>query len=172
MTEINPHISSEISKLSAEKTLFTILCVDDEISVLKSLKRLLRSPNYRILTANNGQEGLNIMNRETIDIVISDMRMPKMDGAELLSQIANTYPQTVRLLLTGYSDINSTIEAVNKGKITQYIQKPWNNDELLITLRQCAEKLILEKENHRLLIEIENTNQSLASLNISLEEKS
>ncbi len=171
MTIFDPHLSSEKADLDAKSIQFTILCVDDELSVLKALKRLLRSPHYRILTAEGGHEGLKIIEREAIDIVISDMRMPKMDGAEFLSEVTKCSPETVRLLLTGYSDMNSTIAAVNKGNISRYLQKPWNNDELLLTIEQCTEKLKLENENRRLVEEIETKNQSLASLNNSLEIK-
>lgn len=171
MTTFDSDLSSENVDLDTQHIQFTVLCVDDEVSVLKSLKRLLRSPNYRILTADGGHEGLKIIEQETIDIVISDMRMPNMDGAEFLSEVAECSPETVRLLLTGYSDMNSTIAAVNKGKISRYLQKPWNNDELLLTIEQCTEKLKLENENRRLVEEIETKNQSLASLNNSLENK-
>lgn len=171
MTIVDPHISSEKADLDAKRIQFTILCVDDELSVLKALKRLLRSPQYRILTANSGREGLEITNEEPVDIIISDMRMPEMDGAEFLSEVAIHSPQTIRLLLTGYSDMSSTITAVNKGQISRYLQKPWNNDELLLTIAQCTEKLTLENENRRLIKEIEAKNQSLASLNNSLEDK-
>lgn len=171
MTAISSHFSSEKTELKLSNSQLSVLCVDDEVSVLKALKRLLRSPHYRIFTACNGHEGLEIASKESIDIIISDMRMPEMDGAEFLSHIAKAYPYTVRILLTGYSDLSSTIAAVNSGKISCYLQKPWNNEELLLTVSQCSEKLKLENENRRLVSEIEKKNRSLASLNNSLEEK-
>lgn len=149
----------------------TILCVDDELNLLKSLKRVLRAAKYNVLTTDNGYEGLELFHSHQIDIVISDMRMPKMDGAEFLSRVAEAYPETVRLLLTGYSDIASTIEAVNRGKITSYLHKPWNQEELVLTLAQCSEKIRLKRENIQLVEEIKSKNESLAALNNSLEEK-
>ena len=157
--------------INKEMSSLVVLCVDDELNVLKSLKRTLRSAKYEVHTANSGLDGLEILSQHPVDIVISDMRMPEMDGAEFLTRVAENYPNTIRLLLTGYSDIASTITAVNKGGISNYLHKPWNQEELMLTLEQGAEKLLLERENKRLLEEISIKNKSLAELNHSLEDK-
>ena len=102
----------ENDNLSDDK--LTVLFVDDEKSILSSLRRLFRTSPYKILTANSGAEGLEIFKEKNIDLVISDMRMPQMDGAEFLAEVANKWPDTIRILLTGYSDLESTIAAVNR----------------------------------------------------------
>lgn len=108
-----------------------LLFVDDEQPILNSLKRVFRDKNkYIIELATSGQEGLERLREEAFDVIISDMRMPEMDGAEFLSQASQQAPDTVRLLLTGYSDQEATIRAVNEGRIQAYISKPWENDEL------------------------------------------
>jgi adenylate cyclase len=150
---------------------WNILCVDDESSVLSSLKRLLRKATYQVFTANGGSTALDLMRTHNIDLIISDMRMPEMSGAELLTQVAQHYPETVRLLLTGYSDIESTIAAVNQGKIHQYIQKPWNNDEILLTIEQGLERKELAEENKILSAQVQDQNDALINLNIELESR-
>ena len=93
----------------------TLLFVDDEANILSSLKRLFRPFGYRIFTAEGGAQALEIMERESVDLVISDMRMPEMNGAQFLEKVNEKWPETVRILLTGYSEISSTIDAINKG---------------------------------------------------------
>ncbi|SFG38712.1 HD domain-containing phosphohydrolase [Neptunomonas qingdaonensis] len=155
---------------TADKKL-KILCVDDEPSVLSSLKRLLRKAAYEVFTANGGETALDLMRIHRIDMIISDMRMPEMSGADLLTQVAQHYPETVRLLLTGYSDIESTIAAVNHGKIDQFIQKPWNNDEILLTIEQELERKQLAEENKALSAQVKAQNDELINLNIELESR-
>lgn len=148
-----------------------ILCVDDEKNVLKSLQRLLRMPHYAVSTALSAQQGFELLRKNHFDIVISDMRMPEINGAEFLGQVATQYPNSHRILLTGYSDIESTIAAVNRGRISRYIQKPWNNEELLHTVREVDERIRLEKSNKLLQKQIERQNTKLKDLNNSLEYK-
>lgn len=150
---------------------FRILCVDDESSVLKALQRVLRAHNFTFFPASSAKDGLFFLESHTVDVVISDMRMPEMSGAEFLTEVANRYPETIRILLTGYSDIESTIQAVNGGRIHRYLQKPWNNDELILVLNQAAERLYLERENQRLVAQVEAQNLQLKGMNEQLEEK-
>lgn len=150
---------------------WTILCVDDESSVLSSLKRLLRKASYHVLTADSGATALELMKTENVDLIISDMRMPGMSGAELFSQVALDYPEVTRLLLTGYSDMESTIAAVNMGKIHKYLQKPWNNDEILLIIEQELEYKQLAAENKILSQQIKIQNDELINLNIELESR-
>ena len=110
---------------TAQEAQATLLFVDDEANILSSLKRLFRPLGYRIFTAESGAQGLEIMERETVDLVVSDMRMPEMNGAQFLEKVREKWPETVRILLTGYAEIGATIEAINKGQIYRYISKPW-----------------------------------------------
>jgi response regulator RpfG family c-di-GMP phosphodiesterase len=101
----------------------TLLCVDDEPSILSSLRRLFRPHGYRIFLAESGAAGLKILETESVDLVISDMRMPEMDGATFLKAVRERWPRVVRILLTGYADITSTVAAINEGEIYRYIAK-------------------------------------------------
>jgi len=102
----------------------TLLLVDDEPSILSALRRLFRPQGYRVLTAEGGQAALDLLQGEAVDLVISDMRMPGMDGAQFLERVRRIQPDTARILLTGYADIASTIAAINDGGIDRYIAKP------------------------------------------------
>lgn len=117
-----------------------ILFVDDDVIVLKALRRLFLSENYVTYFASSGSEGLEILQQNAVDLVISDMSMPGMNGAEFLAQVVKRWPETTRILLTGYVDLQSTIEAVNKGRIFHYCNKPWNNQELKLLVRNVLEE--------------------------------
>src|SRR5829696_6291251 len=99
----------------------TLLLVDDEANILSALRRLFRPNGYRVLTAGGGEEGLAVLARESVDLVISDMRMPNMDGSQFLAKVRAGWPDVLRVLLTGFADVNSTIEAINQGEIYRYI---------------------------------------------------
>jgi len=114
-----------------------VLFVDDEKSILVALRRLCRNTGWDIYTAESGDEGLSIINEHAIDLVVSDMRMPKMNGAEFLEQVVEKSPSTVRILLTGYSEVTSTLAAIDKGKIFCHCTKPWDNDEFREILNQA-----------------------------------
>lgn len=157
-------------KLITEEQL-SLLFVDDEANILSSLKRLFRPLGYRILTATSGAEGLEILDRENIDLVISDMRMPEMDGAKFLERVREKSPDTVRLLITGYADISSTIAAINKGQIYRYITKPWEDNDVRLTVRYALEQKLLERQKARLEALTFKQNKELIELNASLEEK-
>ncbi len=150
---------------------FSILLVDDEPNILNALKRLFRRSGYVIHTAESGAAGLEILRQQPVDLIISDMRMPEMNGAEFLEQAVEVAPEAMRLLLTGYSDINATIEAINKGKIFGYISKPWNETELNLTVRQALEQKALRDERDRLQKLTQKQNAELKELNATLEDK-
>ena len=114
----------------------TLLCVDDEPGILAALKRSLRAPGLTILTAPGGAEALALLEDIPVDLVISDMRMPGMDGAQLLEHVHARWPMTTRILLTGHADHAATIAAVNRGRIFRYLQKPWDEAELLGSVRE------------------------------------
>lgn len=148
-----------------------ILCVDDEPNILSSLRRLFRSKGYQVLTALGGQEGLAVLEAEAVDLVISDMRMPVMDGAAFLAQVRVRWPDTIRLLLTGYSDVQSIIDAINRGEIYRYITKPWDDNDIVLVVKQALERKALEIEKKRLEELAHRQNEELKALNASLEAK-
>lgn len=150
----------------------TLLCVDDEPNILASLKRLFRPLGYRVLTAESGAAGLALLeNIGNIDLVISDMRMPVMDGARFLELVRERWPDTTRLLLTGYSDVTSILAAINRGEIYRYITKPWDDNDILLVVRHALERRALERERDHLAALNATRNQELKALNESLEAK-
>lgn len=151
--------------------MMTILCVDDEPNILSSLRRLFRGKGYQVLTAESGAEGLELLEKEAVDLVISDMRMPVMDGARFLAQVRERWPGTVRLLLTGYSDVQSIQDAINCGEIYRYITKPWDDNDILLIVRHALERHALEQEKQRLEALTRQQNEELKELNASLEHK-
>ncbi|WP_330209065.1 HD domain-containing phosphohydrolase [Pseudomonas sp. AM4(2022)] len=122
-----------------------VLLVDDEESILNSLRRLLRGQPYDVVLATSGAQALEIMATRPIDLVMSDARMPGMDGATLLAEVHRLYPATGRILLTGYADLTTIIKAINDGQIHRYISKPWNDEELQLVLQQTLEHQRLER---------------------------
>lgn len=150
-----------------------LLFVDDEESITKSLRRLFRKEGYEIHTASSGQEGLNKLKEvgKPFSLIISDQRMPEMMGAEFLEKAKEIFPRAVRILLTGYSDMDAIVDAINKGEIHRYFTKPWNDDDLVLQVRQCLEQYELFVENRRLLALTKKQNKELKELNNSLEEK-
>ena len=148
-----------------------MLFVDDEANILASLKRLFRPQGYRIFTAESGLQGLAIMARESVDLVISDMRMPEMNGAQFLEKVREQWPDTVRILLTGYAEINATIDAINRGQIYRYISKPWEENDITLIVRHALRQKLLEREKQRLEELTRKQNEELVELNASLEEK-
>jgi response regulator RpfG family c-di-GMP phosphodiesterase len=149
-----------------------ILCVDDEANILAALRRVFRPLGYQVLVAESGKEALQILEQGgQVDLVISDMRMPEMDGARFLAEVRRRWPEIVRMLLTGYADMESTVAAINEGQIYRHISKPWNEDELLITVRGALERRVLEQEKRRLERLTAEQNLELKRLNAGLEEK-
>ena len=149
----------------------TLLFVDDEANILSSLKRLFRPLGYRIFTAEGGAQGLEIMARESVDLVVSDMRMPEMNGAQFLEKVREEWPDTVRILLTGYAEIDATIDAINKGQIYRYISKPWEENDITLIVRHALQQKFLEREKQRLEELTRKQNEELQELNASLEDK-
>ncbi len=158
-------------QVGSEQGSVTLLFVDDEVNILSALKRLFRPQGYNILTAENGSLGLEILQQQPIDLVISDMRMPEMDGAAFLKQVAARWPDTVRILLTGYSDLTSTIKAVNEGQIYRYISKPWEDNDIILSVKRALEQKYLQAERDSLQILTGKQNDELKELNANLENK-
>ena len=149
----------------------TLLFVDDEPGILSSLRRLFRPHGYRILVAESGALGLAELEKTPVDLVISDMRMPEMDGATFLKAVRQRWPDTVRILLTGYADVTSTVAAINDGEIYRYVSKPWDDTEIVNTVREALERYRLKQENLRLTALTQSQNEELKGLNASLEQK-
>ncbi|MFJ7282847.1 HD domain-containing phosphohydrolase [Pseudomonas sp. NPDC099000] len=148
----------------------TVLLVDDEESILNSLRRLLRGQPFEVLLATSGAQALEIMSKQPVDLVMSDARMPNMDGATLLAHIHQRHPGTLRILLTGYADLTMIVKAINEGQIDRYISKPWHDEELLLTLRQSLAYQHSERERLRLVQETWDRNEELKLLNATLEK--
>ncbi|MGZ8157775.1 MAG: putative bifunctional diguanylate cyclase/phosphodiesterase [Methylobacter sp.] len=148
-----------------------ILFVDDEANVIKAFRRLFHDEAYITYFASSGAEGLGVLQQHAVDLIISDMRMPDMDGAEFLIQVFMQWPETIRILLTGYADLQSTIDAVNKGRIYNYCNKPWNDEELKLLVRNALEQKRLREERDRLSFVVHEQNKELKALNEHLEEK-
>ncbi|MFC5300925.1 EAL domain-containing protein [Azospira restricta] len=127
-----------------EEAMPTLLLVDDEPQVLISLSRLLRREGYQILTAGNPQQAFDLLARHRVDVVVSDQRMPEMSGTEFFARVRQLYPQTVRLILTGYSDLDTVTDAVNRGAIYKFLGKPWDDDQVREQIR-AAFRLVRER---------------------------
>lgn len=150
---------------------FTVLAVDDEPNIVSALRRTLRSRGFTVHTALSGAEGLRALEAQPVDAIISDMRMPEMTGAQFLQAARARMPEAVRILLTGYSDITSTIEAVNNGEIFRYLSKPWDDDVLLSVLHDGLERKRLARERDQLLALTREQNLQLQSHAEELEGK-
>ncbi len=129
---------------------YTILFVDDEENVLNAMRRMFADEDYRILTAASGAMALSILENETVHLVVSDHRMPGMTGAELLKSIKERWPQTIRIMLTGHADVNSIMGAVKDGAVYKFITKPWNDEDLRLTVSLALQQYQLIHENRRL----------------------
>ncbi|MBV5341987.1 MAG: response regulator [Deltaproteobacteria bacterium] len=139
-----------------------ILCVDDERNVLRALERIFLDDDYEIVLAGSGDEGLKIMEESgPFQVVISDYRMPVMNGVEFLKAVYGRWPETVRIVLSGYADASAIVAAINEGHIYRFIPKPWNDDELRITIQNCLERYFLQKKNRELFEQLSAANQAL-----------
>lgn len=149
----------------------SILIVDDEENILNVLHRLLEDTGYRLFFADSGLKGLEIIRKEDIHLVISDQRMSGMDGIKFLKEVKKILPDTIRIMLTGYADVEIAIKAINEGEVYRFITKPWNNIELLSAIKQGTEYYNLQKELDRLNKLIQAQNLELKDWNFKLEQK-
>jgi response regulator RpfG family c-di-GMP phosphodiesterase len=147
----------------------TVLCVDDEPGILSALRRLFRAKGFQVQLAQSGQAGLAMLEAQPFDLVISDMRMPEMDGVVFLEQVRLRWPDTMRLLLTGFADISSIMGAINKGEIYRYIAKPWDDNDILLIVRGALQHRMMLMEQRRLQLLVQQQNEELKVLNASLE---
>ncbi|MCD6064456.1 MAG: response regulator [Flavipsychrobacter sp.] len=140
-----------------------ILYVDDEENNLISFKATFRI-KYNVFTAISGEEAKRILASKPIDIIITDQRMPGMTGVEFLESIIGDYPDPMRILLTGYADMNAVVEAINKGKIFHYLTKPWNEDELDAAIQRAYDVYRIRIDEKELTQKLGVTNEQLEFL--------
>ncbi len=145
-----------------------LLVVDDEPDMVESVRDLLRR-EFRVLTATRASEGLSIIEKEEVHVVMTDQRMPEMTGVEFLENLRLRFPDTVRLLFTAYADISAISDAINQGNVYRYISKPWNPDELRATIKQAMEHYVLQADRKRLLVEVQDKNRQLEAINRELK---
>ncbi|MEW5949310.1 MAG: HD domain-containing phosphohydrolase [Thermodesulfobacteriota bacterium] len=154
-----------------EDTTRTILLVDDEENILSSLQRLLRRENYNVITDTSPAKALETLKHEPVSLIISDQRMPEMDGTEFLERAREIQPEAARIMLTGYADISAAMAAINQGQVYRFITKPWNDLDLKTTIKQAIDFYNLRQENQRLFELTVRQNAELKELNENLEKK-
>jgi EAL domain-containing protein (putative c-di-GMP-specific phosphodiesterase class I) len=156
--------------LSRPEKIKTLLLVDDEVSIVLALKRLLRREEYQILSATSGAQGLEMLALHDVDVIVSDQRMPAMTGEEFLRRAKDIYPETIRMVLSGYADMESITNSINQGAIYKFLSKPWDETVLKEAIREAFQRKELGDENQRLTREIESMNVDLQRSNESLAQ--
>lgn len=147
-----------------------VLFVDDETKILKALSRLFRAEQVAVFTAASADEALHVLKNEDIHVVVSDQHMPGQKGVELLARVREQDPDVVRILLTGYAEVNVAVEAINRGEIYRLLLKPWSDDELRLTVRDAVQVYSMRREIDRLNGVTREQNESLQSVNTELQE--
>ena len=140
-----------------------ILYVDDESNNLVSFKAVFRI-KYNVFTAISGEEAIKVLRSNNINIIITDQRMPQMTGVEFLESILTEFPDPIRILLTGYADMNAVIDAVNKGKIFHYLSKPWNEEELDMTIARAYDVYKQKMDEKEMTFKLSLSNDQLEFL--------
>ncbi len=148
----------------------SILLVDDEVNVLKSLKRLFIDTDYKIYTAESADAGLLVLQGKSINLVISDYKMPHKNGVEFLKEVKEKFPDTIRMILSGFADVAAIVESINEGNVYKFLAKPWNDQELLTTIQRALEHFNLQILNNKLVENLQNTNSELLAMTDSLEK--
>ena len=159
------------STTRGERISQTLLLVDDEQNIVSALKRLLRHDGYTILTANSGKEGLELLATHDVGVILSDQRMPEMTGVEFLRRAKELYPDTVRIVLSGYTDLKSVTDAINEGAIYKFLTKPWEDEQLQANIREAFRHHALKLENEQLAREVKVMNEALSRTNLELERR-
>ncbi|HSV33811.1 MAG TPA: response regulator [Pyrinomonadaceae bacterium] len=144
---------------------YKILIVDDEPANLRTLSRLFRE-DFEVFTATSGAEALELLKQHDVALLITDQRMPGMTGIELLKNTVSIRPRMVRIILTGYTDVDALVEAINCGQVYRYVAKPWSNDDLRLTVRRALEHYETNKKSY----ELELTNRRLASRLVEIQQ--
>ena len=139
----------------------TLLLVDDEENVIRSLRRLFRQEPFTVLSANSGQEGLAILEQQHVSVILSDQRMPGMIGSEFLKIVTERFPDTIRIVMSGYTELESITSAINDGAIFKFLLKPWDDEKLLGHIRDAFSYQDLKSHNVRLAEELQKVNAGL-----------
>ena len=149
-----------------------VLCVDDETSILRALRRLLMDEECQVEIASSGAEGLErLAELDQVALIISDQRMPEMTGVDFLQQAKQRVPDALRVMLTGYADLDATMNAVNKGEIWRYLTKPWDDKQLILLVRDALRQYRLARENERLQTVVRAQNEELKNWNERLKQR-
>lgn len=148
----------------------TLLLVDDEENITAALARQLRGDGYTILRASGGRQGLEMLAEHNIGVIISDQRMPEMTGVEFLGKVKGQYPKAVRMVLSGYADLDSVKEAINRGAIYKFITKPWDEEMLRATVCEAFEHYELAQKKEVLALEIQAANAAMADISLDLSK--
>ncbi|TMP29305.1 sigma-54-dependent Fis family transcriptional regulator [Pseudoalteromonas rubra] len=144
-------------------TNITLLFVDDEPLILRSLKRALQNEPYTVFIAQSGEEGLALLEQHPIDVVVSDKMMPNMSGIEFLAQVAERFPDTIRMMLTAFTEVEDLIDAINQGKVWGYMQKPFDMSNIKLTLEQAIQTKMLVAERNMLRASLQRYRSSIRS---------
>lgn len=148
-----------------------LLLVDDEPNTLSALRRMFRREPYELLMAESGAQGLDLLNEHEVGVIISDYRMPEMTGVDFLRAVKDSHPDTLRIVLSGFTDLQSVTAAVNEGAVYKFLTKPWDDDELRDITREAFRLYALEHENRRLNAELRLANTELERFNRDLERR-
>ena len=148
----------------------TLLLVDDEDSIVSALRRLLRRDGYHIVTANSGAQGLQRLAENSVDVIVSDQRMPGMTGVEFLRRAKELYPDTVRMVLSGYTELQSITDAINEGAIYKFLTKPWDDERLRGHVAEAFSQKGMADENRRLASAVLRANEELTAVNDRLQQ--
>ncbi len=148
-----------------------VIFIDDEPHILKAFVRLFRKDDIEVFTTTSPAEVLELIQNETFDLIVSDQRMPEMEGTKLLEQVRTLSPNTVRIILTGYADKDAAIQAINQGSVYRFLTKPWDDDELRNEVKRAIDEYQLRQENRRLQELTQSQNNELRDLNLNLEWK-
>ena len=149
----------------------TILLVDDEENILAAMRRVLRREGYQILTAGSGQEGLELLAAHPVDVIVSDQRMPNMTGVEFLRQAKVTHPDTIRIVLSGYTELQSITDAINEGAIYKFLTKPWDDELSRANIAEAFRQKELGDDNRRLSTELARANTELQALLVEKQHR-
>lgn len=146
------------------ETPYRMLLVDDEPNVLAALRRVFQRENYELLFARNGAEALEILANQPVHLIISDFMMPQMNGSELLAQVRERWPQTIRIMLTGHANTDAVMGSIKDGAVYRFILKPWNDDDLRLTIALALEQYSLQQRNRSLEQENKKQHRDLETL--------
>ncbi|MFN3984989.1 MAG: response regulator [Rhodocyclaceae bacterium] len=148
----------------------TLLLVDDEENIIGALRRALRREGYTILSACSGADGLACLREHAVDVIVSDQRMPGMTGVEFLREVKTAYPETVRIVLSGYTELRSITDAINEGAIYKFLTKPWDDDQIRANIAEAFHHKELADENRRLAEALARSNAELGLANERLQQ--